>query len=143
MARTERIVEHRLDLFDLKDPVTHRRILELDGRNRKLIVRDELNTGAKHEIEIFFHLAEHCVVQPAGENRLLVDVGPGTVEIQLDPYLQVETFNGSEDPICGWVSRGYHQKQACTTLVGHCTCEGSTSLACRIGIGELQEINGN
>ena len=58
MARTERIVEHRLDLFDLKDPVTHRRILELDGRNRKLIVRDELNTGAKHEIEIFFHLAE-------------------------------------------------------------------------------------
>lgn len=68
----------------MKDPVVHRRTLEIDGRNRKLIVLNEINTGVKHEIEVFFHFAEHCVVNPSGENRYLVDSGPGTVTIEFD-----------------------------------------------------------
>ncbi|MFC1793705.1 heparinase II/III family protein [Planctomycetota bacterium] len=121
------------------DPVIHRRTLELDGRNRKLIVRDEINAGAKHEIEVFFHFAEHCVVNPANENRYLIDVGQGTVTIELDRCVRVESFSGSEDPICGWVSRGYHRKEPGTTLVGRCTCEGNTSLVCRFEIGESKQ----
>jgi len=125
----------------LKDPVTHRRNLDLDGRARRLIVRDDIIACAKHEVEIFSHLAEHCVVNPAGENRYLVDVGSGMIAIELDPRLKVEEFKGSEDPICGWVSRGYHQKQASTTLVGRCICEGNTSLVCRIDIGKLKQTS--
>lgn len=128
----------------LKDPVTHKRMLDLDGR--ELVVRDDIIARGKHKIEIFFHLAEHCVVIPAGRNRYLVDVGwekiedvgRRTVEIELDPCLKVEEFKGSEDPICGWVSRGYHQKEASTTLVGRCTGEGNTCLVCRLHIGELK-----
>jgi hypothetical protein len=121
----------------LDDPVTHKRMLDLEGQ--ELVVRDDIITRGKHEIEVFFHLAEHCVVNPAGRNRYLVDVGPGTVEIELDPRLKVEEFRGSEDPICGWVSRGYHQKEASTTLVGRCTGEGNTCLVYRIDIGELKQ----
>ncbi len=120
----------------IKDPVIHKRMLKLDGRNRKLIVRDEINAGAKHDIEIFFHFAEHCGVNPADENRYLVDIGPGTVEVEFDRRLRIESFNGSEDPICGWVSRGYHRKEPGTTLVGRCTCEGNMSLVCMFEIGE-------
>ncbi len=129
----------------LDDPVTHKRMLDLDGQ--ELVVRDDIIARGKHEIEVFFHLAEHCVVVPAGRNRYLIDVGwetienvgRRTIEIELDPCLQVESFKGSEDPICGWVSRGYHQKEASTTLVGRCTGEGNTCLVCRINIGELKQ----
>jgi uncharacterized heparinase superfamily protein len=121
----------------LDDPVTHKRMLDLDGR--ELVVRDDIIARGKHEIEVFFHLAEHCVVIPAGGNRYLVDAGSGTIEIELDPCLQVESFNGSKDPIFGWVSRGYHQKEASTTLVGHCTGESNICLVCRINIGELKQ----
>jgi hypothetical protein len=123
----------------LKDSVTHRRMLDLN--DRELVVQDDIIADGEHKIEIFFHIAEHCVVKPAGGNLYLVDVGLGTVEIQLDPRLKVETFNGGENPICGWASRGYHQKQVCTTLVGHCTAIGKTSLRCRISTGELKEID--
>ena len=121
----------------LDDPVTHKRMLDLDGQ--ELVVRDDIIAHGKHEIEVFFHLAEHCVVNPAGKNCYLVDVGPGTIEIELDPCLQVASFNGSKDPIFGWVSRGYHQKEASTTLVGRCTGEGNICLVCRINIGKLKQ----
>ncbi|MCP4609783.1 MAG: heparinase [Planctomycetes bacterium] len=117
------------------DPVTHKRMLDLDGQ--ELVIRDDIIARGKHKIEIFFHLAEHCVVNPAGRNRYLVYVDSGTIEIELDPCLNVESFNGSEDPICGWVSRGYHQKEASTTLVGRCTSNNNTCLVTRINIGKI------
>ena len=120
----------------LRDPVIHKRMIDLDGR--ELVVRDDIMARAQHEIQIFFHFAEHCVVELAGKNAFLVDVGLGMIVIELDPSLQVELFNGSEDPICGWVSRGYHQKQASTTLVGRCMSKDSTCLITRIDIGELK-----
>jgi hypothetical protein len=125
----------------LKDPVTHRRTLELDGEDRKLIIRDDIIASSKHEIEISFHIAEYCKVNQVIENRYAIDVGPGTVTIEIDPRLKVGEFKGSESPICGWVSRGYHQKKASTTLVGRCFSEGNTSLMCRINIGDLKQAS--
>jgi len=136
-----RIVGEHNGYTTLKDPVTHRRTLEFDGRERKLIVRDDIAASAKHEIQISFHLAEHCMVKAAGRNRYLIDVGPGAVTIELDPCLEVEQLTGSEDPICGWVSRGYHRKEASTTLVGQCVSKGSTSLVCKFGIGGLKQAS--
>jgi uncharacterized heparinase superfamily protein len=119
----------------LKDPVIHRRTLELDGREGMLVIRDEIIARGKHDVSAFFHFAEHCVVQPAGENRYLVDVGPGMATVELDRRLQVRSFRGSEEPIGGWVSRGYHQKEPATTLVGCCGCQGNLTLVSRIYIG--------
>lgn len=124
----------------LDDQVTHKRMLDLDGR--ELVIRDDIITCGKHEIEVFFHFAEYCMVSPTGKNRYLVDVGPGTIEIELDNRLTVKTFKGSEEPICGWVSRGYHQKQASTTLVGCCSVEGNACLVCRVDIGKMKRANG-
>jgi len=134
-----RVVGEHDGYTHLKDPVTHRRSIDLDGRDRTLIIRDDIIAHARHKIDIYFHLADYCMVNPAGGHCYLVDVGPGTIEIELDKCLRIESFNGSEDPICGWISRGYHQKNASTTLVGSCTCEGSTSLVCRINIGALKQ----
>ena len=112
----------------LKDPVVHRRTIELHGPARTVVVRDEIEACDKHEIALYLHLAEHCIATSAGANRFLVDVGGGSVEIDLDPRLQTELLKGTEDPIHGWVSRGYHQKTASTTIVGRCSCTGSVCL---------------
>jgi len=122
----------------LETPATHRRTLELDGRQRKLTVRDEIITRGTHKVEVFFHLAEHCGVKPEGENRFLVDVGPGTVTIQMDSRLDVQILEASENPIGGWVSRGYHQKQPSNTLVGACTYTDGGPLECIIEVGKAQ-----
>jgi len=120
----------------LPDPVMHRRTLELDGSQRRLIVRDDITAHGKHEVEVCFHFAEHCTVAEAGGNRYLIDAGFGMVEIELDSRLQVDSSHGSEDPIGGWVSRGYHQKQPGTTLIGRCSSKGSISLICTFEIAE-------
>ncbi|MEJ2702377.1 MAG: alginate lyase family protein [Sedimentisphaerales bacterium] len=118
----------------LADPVSHKRMIDLDGRD--VVIRDDILAKGKHEIEVFFHLAEDCQLRPERKNRYRVDTGSGTVTIDIDPCLEVEQFHGSEDPICGWVSRGYHQKQAGTTLVGHYVSSGNACLMCRIEIDE-------
>jgi uncharacterized heparinase superfamily protein len=120
----------------LKDPVTHKRMLDLDGKD--LVIRDDIIAHKEHKVEVFFHLAEHCKVSKAMQNCYLVEVGSGKLYIELDPCLRVESFSGSEDPICGWVSRGYHQKKPGTTIVGCCTAKGDTCLVCRIEIGKLK-----
>jgi hypothetical protein len=120
----------------LKGPVTHRRTVELDGRQRTLLVRDDLVAAGRHEIAVFFHLAEQCRVTAKGGNRFEIDAGPGQVTLQLDPSLSVQTLIGSEDPIGGWVSRGYHRKTPSTTLVGRCQTNGQASLRSDILIGQ-------
>jgi len=122
----------------LADPVVHRRMLELDGAKRELSIRDDILTRGKHDVEVYFHLAENRRVTQAAPNRYEVDVGPGGVTIELDPRLSVRTLCGSEDPIGGWVSRGYHRKTPSTTLVGHCAAAGNTSLVTRIRMGRTR-----
>ena len=119
----------------LDDPVVHRRSLDLDGEARRLTVRDEIHTRGDHRVDICYHLAEHCRVEAAGDNRYLIDAGPGKVVLQFDPRLSVERVSGNTDPIGGWVSRGYHQKVPSTTLVGHCRTRTGIALTSEIAIG--------
>jgi hypothetical protein len=122
----------------LSDPVIHRRTLELDGCRRELTICDDIIARKEHNITIFFHFAEHCILNPTEQNNYWVDVGPGSIEIELDSLLQVESFAGSTNPISGWVSRGYHQKLPATTLIGRCSCEGNMSIVCKVNMGSLK-----
>ncbi len=119
----------------LRDPVLHRRTLQLDGPERTLVCVDQILTRGRHEVSLQFHLAEQCSVRSTGPHSFEVDAGPGTVSVELDPHLSVRTVCGQDEPIGGWVSRGYHRKMPSHTIVGHCVCEGSLALVCRIHIG--------
>ena len=126
----------------LSDPVIHRRTLELDGLDRTLVIRDEILATGRHDVEVCFHFAEHCRATPEGENHYSIDVGPGVVEMDLDGRLSVAAVRGGEDPIGGWVSRGYHRKTASTTLIGRCVSSGQVSLICRMDMSEPIEWRG-
>ena len=120
----------------LSDPVIHRRALELDGPGRALTIQDDLDARGRHDVALHFHFSEQCAVRRVDTQRVEVDTGAGHVTIELDPRLQLSLLHGSEQPMGGWVSRGYHCKRAAATLVGSCESRGATSLVTRVEIGQ-------
>jgi hypothetical protein len=94
----------------LPDPVTHRRTVELDGKSRVVTIRDRLLAKDEHEVSVNFQLSENCTLSQGDSNVCKADVGCGTLTLELDQRFSVEILKGSEAPIGGWVSRGYHRK---------------------------------
>lgn len=118
----------------LADPVTHRRTVTLDGDRSEVILRDELVGAKRHEATLYLHFAEHCQVREVERNEYEVTCGLGTVTVRIDPQLKVQLFRGSEEPMLGWVSRGYHRKSPSTTLVARSLWTGEVTLVTRIDI---------
>jgi uncharacterized heparinase superfamily protein len=119
----------------LADPVSHRRTLALDGTRRLLTIHDRLEGAGPHRAALYFHFAEGCRVSALGPHVFAVDAGEGTATLTLDPRLRAVVRRGSEDPISGWVSRGYHRKSPSTTVVGEAEWTAQASFSCRVDIG--------
>jgi hypothetical protein len=118
----------------LGSPVIHRRSIELRGSRRELIIEDELRTDGHHDYRFYLHLAEHCQIARVDGNRYEIDVGPGSVVLELDRRLRVQVLRGSESPVGGWVSRGYHRKVASDTIIGRWAQRGRLHLRTRVEI---------
>jgi hypothetical protein len=118
----------------LTDPVIHRRTLELDDASGTLTIRDEIDARGSHAIAVYFHLSEFCKVLSTQNNRCDIEVGGGRVALEMDTSLVLQSLTGSEAPIAGWVSRGYHHKTPATTIIGRTTSHGKITLVCRIKV---------
>jgi len=118
----------------LEDPVVHRRMLELDGKKMTVKIRDDIICKGSHHVAFYFHLSEICSPPEMQSNICEAAVEGRTVKIEIDPRLSVEMLAGSEDPIGGWVSRGYHQKTPSTTIVCRGNIQGDDNFEFRIKI---------
>jgi hypothetical protein len=116
----------------LRDPVVHRRTLSLDAEERILTVCDDILARQSHKIAVSFHLAEDAVVWQEELNRYRIDVVAGTVWLEIDARLATQLLRGSEEPIAGWISRGYHRKVASTVLIARARFLGNVSLVHRV-----------
>jgi hypothetical protein len=130
-----RVVGEHDSYMRLKDPVMHRRTLDLDAGSRVLTIRDEIRAKGSHEIGIYFHLSEECVISNIQSNHYEIDVKSRKITLELDTRMSVETLKGNEDPIGGWISRGYHRKFPSTSIIGRSIFHGYTSFICRIIMG--------
>jgi uncharacterized heparinase superfamily protein len=116
----------------LPDPVVHRRTLEFDALARTLTVRDEIAATGPHEIAIYWHFSEECRLS---EGRAWeVAVAGRLIAVETDPRLTHRVLLGSEQPIGGWVSRGYHRKAEAPTLVGRGRVPGPATFVTRIAV---------
>jgi len=120
----------------LPDPVQHRRTLDLRGTERTLVVTDALIARSRHRYAQYFHLAAAARIISQRANVVEIAFGPARATLTFDPRLQMAAWRGSESPIAGWVSVGYHRRVPCTTLIGTCTHEGALELSTRIAISE-------
>jgi len=118
----------------VKGGVTHRRTLSLIGSRGEIRVIDELAGPGHHTADWYLHLAESCVLEGAAGQCFTFARGLSRITIEPDQRLSVEVLHGSQAPIAGWVSRGYHRKSAAYTLAGRCEWRDRLNLQTRITV---------
>lgn len=101
----------------LADPVRHDRRVEFDPQRREFTIIDSLRCNAAHQVERFWHFAEHCEIQLVGGE---VRVKASGVTLVLSPggsSTLVHTYRGSERPCYGWRSPTFMAKNPAWTVV--------------------------
>ena len=128
----------------LRDPVTHRRKLELDTRTHLLTVTDCIDCLQSHEVEISWHFAEqldvvleHAAVPHEHVVALAkargVSVRLSCASPQFEPtLLRGDAANTAPSP--GWVARSFDSKRAAFAAVWRGTVIGPTTVVTRIEI---------
>lgn len=113
----------------LADPVIHRRRILLDKARRRIHVDDRLEMKGAHDIELFFHFAEPCLVTAFGPAWLIERNGlrlrlalPGASDAQ------VRLYRGEHEPPMGWVSRSFDVKNPSPTLAWRARLAGPVLL---------------
>jgi hypothetical protein len=122
----------------LADPVVHRRTLTLSHDSFQCSVVDRLIARGDHLVRVYFHLGPLCEVRDLLPSGLVIDVNRRfRFVLRLDPRLEVETLRGSEEPIAGWYSPGYHRKMPVTTVIGTMRTSGEVTLEHRIEVDRV------
>jgi hypothetical protein len=129
-----RIVAEHDGYRRLRDPVVHRRSLELDGQTRRLTIRDDLETAGSHSVAIAFHCAEECSVRKEQSHTLIIEMPEETMAMQLDDRLEVTIHTGAETPMAGWVSRGYHRKAPAPSIFAEGRIHGASAFVTTVQV---------
>jgi hypothetical protein len=110
----------------LSPPARHSRTIEMDAGSGAVTVTDEVLSEGAHNIRILFHVTEDCPVHAEGVSRVRIEAGPSVLILDVDSSLSVTLAHGSENPIAGWVSRGYHRKAPSVTIIASGRTGGNT-----------------
>lgn len=119
----------------LADPVTHRRAVELNAELQEITILDEIIASGSHAVSVIFQLSEQCIASPTASNRIEIALKGGIITLEVDPRLAVNLLCGSENPLGGWVSRGYHRKVPATMIIAEGMSRGTDSFRSRVQIG--------
>lgn len=119
----------------LRDPVLHRRALELNKGARRLRVTDRLECKAKHHVELFWHAHEGCETAIEGE-VVVVKRAQATIELSMSGAAWMpRVVCGQAEPPMGWVSHHFDEKTPCPVVIWAGEIEGTTELVTEIRIG--------
>lgn len=108
----------------MEEPVFHKRSV-VWLKPDVWVVEDRLTGSGLHRIRQYFNFAPgelHCVKDA---EKYIYKSGSLVMELQAAgrTNLDAAVYCGSEDPIGGWVSWGYAEKEPAPQLVFECTCE--------------------
>jgi hypothetical protein len=109
----------------LPDPVLHRRRIEFDKQAARFEIHDTLECAAPHEVELHWHLAEHCRALVSGYT---VEISRASERLRLECPRELappEVVSGREEPPLGWISRRLDEKSPAPTIV----CRGRIASA--------------
>ncbi len=117
----------------LDDPVLHRRSVRLEYDSSSCLIEDHIFAKDQHQVDVFFHFGPSCKLIDSTDGTIRFDVsGRFVCELELDDSLTATIYNGSEDPVAGWYSPGYHQKTPIATVVGSSSIRGDCVLRHRL-----------
>ena len=111
-----------------RDPVAHRRKIDLEKLENRIVVRDKLECKGGHFVEIFWHFSEHCTVD-VDDARVIVRNGGVSLEmIMPHSAWRPRLYMGDETLPLGWISRRFDVKEPAPTIVWSGEVSGSTEL---------------
>jgi hypothetical protein len=118
--------------------VTHQRTLSLDKKTHRLRIVDDiiLSRPGEHLLEMPLHLHPSVTVEPTAQAFRLTTAGARPVTVHPDPALTLSVVRGQTDPILGWYSASFQQKEPTSVLYGKLTIRQTTQLVTEITIGE-------
>lgn len=113
----------------LPDPVLHRREVSVAPDAARIVVDDVLEYKGTHEVELFWHVDPRCQVTLAG-NVLHVRGDAFSLEMHLPdvPGATMALVRGGEQPVLGWISHRFDEKQAAPTLAWRARLGGGARL---------------
>ncbi len=117
---------------DLEPPARHRRTVKLFRTDRRLEIVDRVETASIQPYRLAFHLGPDVDARLDGHLARLAwsDRSGQTVAavLTLPESADWSVTRGSSDPVLGWYSPSFGEKQPSTTLVGTGTIDGSQEL---------------
>ena len=119
----------------LTESVRHRRSIILDKHAAEIRVEDMLEGAGRHQIEIFWHFAEDCVVEH-DQGVWLVRSDVAVLQFDMPGEFETRKVHGSQTPLLGWISRCFDEKQATTVLVcsGYANAGAAHKTVIRYGV---------
>ena len=114
----------------LNPPVRHRRSVRLDSRLRRLEIVDCLETSGSHTFRFAFHLGPDVDAHVVGRSVELTwsnGTSKRTARLCLPNDLSWSLTRGQTDPVLGWYSSRFGEKQPAWAVIGKGACNGSGS----------------
>jgi hypothetical protein len=111
----------------LNPPVRHRRSVRLDSRLRRLEIVDCLETTGRHPFRLALHLGPDIDASMVGQTvDLSWSKGTSTrsASLCIPNDLSWSLTRGQTDPVLGWYSTGFGEKQPAWTVIGEGSCSG-------------------
>ena len=115
-------------------PAAHRRTVELDGGELKIV--DEVLRGAGTDFRLAFHFGPDVRVVLDGHRARLSWERDGerrTASLVLPESVTWTAHRGEQDPPLGWYSAGFGRREPATTLVGAGTAASGETLTTLLG----------
>ncbi len=123
----------------LTDPVTHRRRVVFDKKHCEILIADTIDCLGKHDVELFFHLHQDASIEASGDNFVQVGFHNRRVVFTvLNSHFIFRVLRGSENPIVGWRSTSFGNKQPINTLRISGSTQGQTSIVTKI-VGSFKQ----
>jgi hypothetical protein len=114
----------------LTPPLVHRRSVRLERQLRRLEIVDELETTGRHPFRLAFLLGPTVEAEIAGNEVGLSWTESGSTKcatLGLSRDVSWTLVRGATDPLFGWYSPRFGEKQPTWALMGEGACTGTGS----------------
>ena len=113
----------------LDPPASHRRSVRLLRRDRRIEILDVVETTGPQVARIAFHLGPEVIAERTGDHVVELTWASqagrqvsATLRLPEGPTWSL--WRGASDPVLGWYSAGFGEKQPSTSVVGETTVSG-------------------
>jgi Heparinase II/III-like protein/Heparinase II/III N-terminus len=118
----------------LDPPANHRRTVRLLGQARRIDILDVVETAGPHPVRLAFHFGPEITVGMTSDQVLELnwmnrDDQRTIATLCLPKGPEWSLWRGATDPVLGWYSARFGEKQPSTSIVGEIGISGRTSFA--------------